>query len=80
MAVKGDYFRIEVETYDGFKGAERPMAFTWKGRRIECQKILDRWYGESYEYFKVAGDDSRTYVLRYDRARDYWEISAIPRS
>ena len=78
--VKGDYFRIEVETYDGFKGAERPVAFTWKGRRIECRKILDRWYGEDYEHFKVDGDDGRTYVLRYDRPHDRWEISAIPGS
>lgn len=71
------FFRVEVQTYDGHKGAERPRAFVWKERRIECGKILDRWYGEDHEYFKVEGDDSRTYILRYDRRSDAWEISSI---
>jgi hypothetical protein len=75
--MKSDFFRIEVKTYDGHKGAERPMSFTWKDRCIECAKILDRWYGEDYEYFKVEGDDSRTYILRYDRKADSWQLSAF---
>ena len=75
--MKDRYFKVEVETYDGHKGAERPTAFTWKDRRIECQKVLDRWYGEDHEYFKVEGDDGRTYILRYDRGKDIWEISSI---
>jgi len=71
------YFEIQVETYDGHKGAERPVAFTWKGKRIECSAIEDRWYGEDHEYFRVAGSDSRTYILRYDRKVDRWQIEAI---
>lgn len=71
------YFKITVETYNGYKGAERPVAFTWKKRRIECKDIKDRWYGEHYEYFKVAGSDNRTYILRYDKKEDLWEIEAI---
>jgi hypothetical protein len=75
--MKGEYFRVDVETYDGHKGAERPLAFTWKERRIECKEILDRWYGEDHEYFKSEGDDGRTYILRYDREKDIWEISSV---
>jgi hypothetical protein len=71
------YFKISVETYNGHKGAERPVAFKWKDRRIECKEIKDRWYGEDHEYFKITGDDGRTYILRYDRKRDFWEIQSL---
>lgn len=72
-----EFFKIEVETYSGYKGAERPLAFTWKDRRIECREIKDRWYGEEREYFKITGDDGRTYILRYDRKKDEWEIQSV---
>ena len=75
--MKEEYFRVEVETYDGHKGAERPVAFTWKTRRVGCSGVLDRWYGEDHEYFKTKGDDGRIYILRYDRKKDIWEISSI---
>lgn len=72
-----DFFHVRVETYDGHKGAERPVAFVWKGRRIACAEVLDRWYGEDHEYFKARGDDGRVYLLRYHRGEDRWEISSI---
>ncbi len=72
-----NFFKIDVETYSGYKGAERPVAFTWKKRRIECKVIEDRWYGENHEYFKITGGDGRTYILRYDRKKDIWEIKNI---
>lgn len=75
--MKDEYFKIEVETYSGHKGAERPVAFVWKGRRIQCRQIKDRWYGPDHEYFKVEGDDQRDYTLRYDRTNNVWEISLI---
>jgi len=75
--MKEVYFRVEVETYDGHKGAERPVACMWKERRIGCTKVLDRWYGEDHEYFKAEGDDGRIYILRYDRKEDIWEIASI---
>jgi len=71
------YFKISVETYSGYKVAERPLAFTWKDRRIECKEVEDRWYGEDHEYFKITGGDKRTYILRYDRKNDVWEIESI---
>ncbi|MFH1829847.1 MAG: hypothetical protein ABH871_03615 [Pseudomonadota bacterium] len=75
--MKSDFFRIKVKTYDGHKGAQRPVSFVWKERSIECTKILDQWYGEDYEYFKIEADDSRTYSLRYDRKANSWELSAF---
>lgn len=67
-------FRIQVESYAGHKAAERPKAFVWKDRNIEIEQIIDRWYGEDADYFKVRGDDGVTYLLRYFRTDDYWEL------
>ena len=78
--MKEEYFRVSVETYDGHKGAERPIAFTWKEHRIACERILDRWYGQDHEYFKVEGNDGRTYILRYGRSDDAWELTVIQKN
>ena len=75
--MKEEFFKIDVVTYSGYKGAERPLAFIWKGRRIECKEIIDRWYGEGHEYFKVKGNDDIAYLMRYDRSRDVWELTQI---
>lgn len=75
--MKNNFFKIDVETYSGYKGAERPSTFIWKKRRFVCDEILDRWYGEDHEYFKVKTKDGHTYLLRYDRRNDFWEISSF---
>ncbi len=67
-------FRIEVESYAGHKGAERPRRFVWKDRSIEVAEIADRWYGEDADYFKVRGGNGITYLLRYVRHDDQWEL------
>jgi len=68
-------FHIQVEAYAGHKAEERPKAFLWKGRRIEVKKILDRWYGENADYFKVMGDDDVMYILSYKRHDDAWYVT-----
>jgi len=37
--------------------------------------LLDRWYGEDHDYFKVRADDGGEYVLRYGRGDDRWELT-----
>lgn len=73
--------RIEVQTRDGYRTAQEPMSFTWRGRLYEVSAILDRWY-EGYvgprrvpmRYFrvKVARGDVR--VLRYHELFVSWSI------
>ena len=38
-------------------------------------EILDRWFGEDHDYFKVRADDGGVYVLRYNRCEDGWELT-----
>jgi hypothetical protein len=35
---------IHVECYSGYKANERPLAFTWQGKRRKVKEITDRWY------------------------------------
>lgn len=66
--------RVRVEEYSGHKVAERPRAFYLGERRVAVEEVLDRWYGEDHDYFKVRGDDGYNYILRRDRGEDTWEM------
>ena len=66
---------ITVEAYSGRKANERPVAIRLDEERIEIVDILDRWYGEDHEYFKIKAEDSCTYIIRYDRINDLWELT-----
>ncbi len=66
--------RIEVDAYSGFRANERPKSLRVAGGRVEVEEVIDRWYGERYDYFKVRGSDGRRYTIRYDRREDEWEM------
>ena len=66
--------RVRVECYSGYKANEKPVTFYLGERKLEVKELLDRWYGEDYDYFKLLGDDLSTYVLKYHRVQDYWEL------
>lgn len=65
---------IKVKSYSGYKADERPLSFTLGERELQVKEILDRWYGEGQDYFKVRADDDYTYIIRYDREKDVWEL------
>ena len=66
--------KIRVDTYDGYRSGERPLRFHIGRKRREVVDVLDRWYGEDHDYFKVRADDGAVYVLRYQREIDHWEL------
>ena len=66
--------KIRVDTYDGCRSGERPLRFHIGRKRREVVDVLDRWYGEDHDYFKVRADDGGVYVLRYRRDGDAWEL------
>jgi hypothetical protein len=67
--------KISVESYDGYRAGEKPLRFHIGMNRREVVEILDRWYGEDHDYFKVRADDGAIYVLRYGRGEDDWELT-----
>jgi hypothetical protein len=67
--------KIRVESYDGYRAGEKPLRFRLGEKRREVVEILDRWFGEDHDYFKVRADDGGVYVLRYNRCEDGWELT-----
>ncbi len=68
---------IRVECYAGYKAEERPTSFWIEGEKRVVENVVDRWAGEDHDYFKVAADDCRVYILRYDRRGDFWTVEKI---
>ena len=68
---------IKVNSYAGFKGEERPVSFMIGDKTFQVTDLLDSWYGEGHDYFKVSADDNCVYILRYDRQLDEWELTMM---
>lgn len=66
--------RVRVISYEGYRAEETPRALLFAERRVEVARIVDRWRGEDHEYVKLDGSDGARYILRYDRARDEWDV------
>lgn len=69
--------KIEVAAYSGYKANERPLHFTLGANRLGVVEVLDRWYGEEHDYFKVLADDGKVYLIRWHRLPDLWFLVKI---
>jgi len=76
-----NFERIAVECYSGYKLNERPLVFTYEGRRCEIQEIIDRWHEGGIDstrpevsYFKVKTTEGGIFILRYLSLFDAWSI------
>lgn len=67
--------RIHVECYSGYKAEEKPVRFYLGEVKHEISEILDRWYGEDYQYFKLSTKDGSQYILKYHLNDDTWELT-----
>ena len=75
---------LAVETYSGYKADERPVRFELKGRKLEVTRLLDRWYGPDYVYFRIIAGDGNTYVLRHETSdhgdsSEQWTLASYRR-
>ena len=61
--------RIDVITYSGRKGDERPATFILRGLRIDVVEIMDSWIEEGLKdrarkrFFRVKGSDKNTHRI-----------------
>ena len=67
--------RIKVIAYSGFKANERPLYFILGQQKMEVKEVLDRWYGQEHDYFKVLADNRREYLLKWHRVLDIWSLA-----
>ena len=65
---------IRVESYTDHRGMQSVRRIWLDGRVVQVE-ILDSWYGPDYRYFKVKGDDSNHYILRFDENDGKWELT-----
>ena len=63
---------IDVIAYSGYKANERPLYVIVAQQKLEVREVLDRWYGQVHDYFKVMADDGRPYLLKWHRVLDKW--------
>jgi hypothetical protein len=69
---------VKVECYSGYRVNERPVAFSINERdytrSFKIREVIDRWFGETADYFKVIADDENIYLLKYDGRQDTWDL------
>jgi hypothetical protein len=63
-----------VECHSGFAYADRPVALTWQGLRLEVDAVLARGRTPQGAFFQVRAQDGRIFRLEHDEADDVWQI------
>jgi hypothetical protein len=70
--------QIDVISYSGSKGDERPLTFTLRGLRINVVEIVDNWVEEDSgdrvrkRYFRVKGNDGNTHRIYFNENILQW--------
>jgi hypothetical protein len=63
-----------VECHSGFTYADRPVALTWEGRRLEIAQILAEWTTPEKKHFRVRTSDGRLFELACSQITREWQI------
>lgn len=66
-----------VECHSGYTYAERPLAFSWEGRRLEIKEITKEWRIPGGRCFRVLTGDGQTFELFYGELYDEWRINPV---
>ncbi len=70
--------RIDVISYSGRKGDERPLTIILRGLRIDVVEIADRWIEEGVSdrvrrrFFRIRGSDGGVHRICYDESAGEW--------
>jgi hypothetical protein len=72
-----------VECLSGFTYADKPVALSWEGRRLEIIVIQAEWLSPDGRHFRVRTNDGQDFELIYFETdpgrtdiptRDAWQI------
>jgi hypothetical protein len=63
-----------VECLSGAEYADRPLAFTWQGQRLEIAEILARSRAPNEKAFRIKTTDGRAFDLVYREISDDWLV------
>jgi hypothetical protein len=80
VGIRANTLNIVVDCYAGYQGEETPRAFVLGDRRVEVEQVIDRWLAPDHRYFKAAGTDGHTYIIRRDPCANRWELAMFQAS
>jgi hypothetical protein len=66
-----------VECHSGFAYAERPVALTWDGQRLEVDSLLAAWRTPGERRFRVRTRNQIIFELAYSEAGNEWQIQPV---
>ena len=66
-----------VECRSDIDYADRPLALTWLGQRLEIAEILASWRGPGEKGFRVKTTDGQAFELAYREVPDEWHIQPL---
>ncbi|OIP64093.1 MAG: hypothetical protein COT35_04315 [Nitrospirae bacterium CG08_land_8_20_14_0_20_52_24] len=74
---------IKVTAYAGYRGEESPMAFVFRGEKINVVEVLDRRVEQDVEekttrrWFRLKGDDRKIYHIYYHETAMTWFLHSV---
>ncbi len=80
-----DTEKIDVISYAGRKGYERPTTFILRGLRVDVMEILEHWIEEGFKdrirkrYFRVKGSDGNMHRIFYNEQLKEWYYASSRR-
>lgn len=57
--------------------ADRPLALTWQGQRLEIAEVLASWRGPGEKGFRVKTVDGQAFEVAYRQVPDEWHIQPL---
>jgi hypothetical protein len=66
-----------VECHSGFTYAEKPVALTYLGQRLEVAEILAQGRIPEEKWFRVRTSDGRAFLLRFGEVSGEWQIQQL---
>jgi len=70
--------RIDVESYAGYKGDERPLRFRAGGPWLHVVDVIEQWYSPGAAWFRVRAGDGCRYVLKRSEHDGSWTLERGP--
>jgi hypothetical protein len=70
---------MQIRVECGSERSAAPRRFILGDRVVDVDDVLDRWYGDEADYFRVRGTDGHLYVLKHMRDDEAWELTSFTR-
>jgi hypothetical protein len=66
-----------VECHSDYAYAEKPVALTWEGRRLEIVALLSQGRTPDEKHFRVRTSGGQVFELAYVEASGEWKIQQL---